>query len=119
MTVGSLSNRLEIDAQVHRWRAAVGPVVSSPNTLAAPSARVFSPLMAANATFALKAGLCVRRARLDMIAPDARQLCRSQARLPLIVRSEFGQLFLGCAAAFLRNALSFEKAFSIGLKSDR
>jgi len=35
--------------------------------------RVFSPFRAANATFALKAGVWFRRARLLMISPDARQ----------------------------------------------
>src|SRR5271166_4334030 len=52
--------------------------------------------MAANATFALKPGLCVRRTRLVMVAPDTRHSRRSQAETPLIGLSEFGQppLFL-------------------------
>jgi hypothetical protein len=47
--------------------------------------------MAANATFALKAGLWVRRTRLVMVAPDTRHSRRSQAEIPLIDLSEFGQ----------------------------
>src|SRR3954447_15356741 len=47
--------------------------------------------MAARATFALKAGLCVRRARLAIVAPDLRHSRRSQADFPLIGLSEFGQ----------------------------
>src|SRR5271157_503226 len=47
--------------------------------------------MAANATFALKPGLCVRRTRLVMVAPDTRHSRRSQAEIPLIDLSEFGQ----------------------------
>ena len=39
----------------------------------ASSASVFSPLIAANATLALNAGLWFRRVRLDMSAPDPRQ----------------------------------------------
>src|SRR5271154_5903307 len=57
----------------------------------ASSASVFSPLRAATATFALKAGLCVRRARLAMLAPDARHYRRFQADFPLIELSELGQ----------------------------
>src|SRR5690349_22839543 len=57
----------------------------------ANSASVFSPLMAAKATFALKAGACVRRTRLVIVAPDQRHSRRSQAELPLIDLSEFGQ----------------------------
>src|ERR1700712_4977590 len=55
------------------------------------AASVFSPLMAASATFALKAGLCIRRARLAIVAPDLRHSRRSQADFPLIGLSEFGQ----------------------------
>src|ERR671926_1405366 len=57
----------------------------------ANSASVFSPLMAAKATFALRAGLCVRRVRFVMLAPDPRHLRRFQAVSPLIALSEFGQ----------------------------
>jgi len=57
----------------------------------ANSASVFSPLMAANATFALKAGLWFRRARLVILAPDPRQPCRAQAGNPLNGLSEFSQ----------------------------
>jgi hypothetical protein len=39
----------------------------------------------------LKAGACVRRARLVMVAPDLRHPRRSQAEIPLIDLSEFGQ----------------------------
>jgi hypothetical protein len=34
--------------------------------------------------FALKAGLCVRRTRLVIVAPDLRHFGRSQAEIPLI-----------------------------------
>src|SRR3954466_1512221 len=54
-------------------------------------ASVFSPLMAARATFALKAGAWVRRIRLAIVAPDLRHSHRSQAELPLIDLSEFSQ----------------------------
>ena len=49
-----------------------------------------SPLMAASATFALKAGVWFRRARLLIVSPDSRaQLARCQAETPLIVLSRF------------------------------
>src|SRR3954453_22931527 len=91
---------------------AAAPAPEAPNTSAAPptscafqaviwfactsnccanSASVFSPLRAANATFALKAGLCVRRVRFVMLAPDPRHHRRFQADPPLIALSEFGQ----------------------------
>src|SRR5271157_3855953 len=47
--------------------------------------------MAASATLALKAGACVRRTRLVMVAPDPRHPRRSQAEFPLIDLSEFGR----------------------------
>src|SRR6476620_415225 len=47
--------------------------------------------MAASATLALKAGACVRRTRLVMVAPDPRHPRRSQAEIPLIDLPEFGQ----------------------------
>src|SRR3954447_8261993 len=47
--------------------------------------------MAARATFALKAGLCIRRARLAIVTPDMRHSRRSQADFPLIDLSEFAQ----------------------------
>src|SRR5690242_17646585 len=47
--------------------------------------------MAASATFALKAGLCVRRARLTIVTPDIRHSRCSQADFPLIGLSEFAQ----------------------------
>jgi hypothetical protein len=55
----------------------------------ANSANVFSPLMAAKATFALKLGLCVRRVRFVKLAPDTRQHRRRQAGKPVIDLSEF------------------------------
>jgi hypothetical protein len=55
----------------------------------ANSASVFSPLIAASATFALKPGLCVRRARFVILAPDLRHLRRCQAETPLTGLSEF------------------------------
>src|SRR5690349_7162559 len=57
----------------------------------AKSASVFSPLRAANATFALKTGLWVRRIRFVMLAPDPRHHRRFQADPPLIALSEFGR----------------------------
>src|SRR4051795_12720345 len=50
----------------------------------AKSASVFSPLRAANATFALTAGLWVGRIRFVMLAPDPRHHRRFQADPPLI-----------------------------------
>src|SRR5690348_16396806 len=57
----------------------------------AKSASVFSPLRAANSTFALKTGLWVRRIRFVMLAPDPRHHRRFQADPPLIALSEFGR----------------------------
>src|ERR1700722_14586699 len=57
----------------------------------ANSASVFSPLIAASATLALKDGAWVRRVRLVMLAPDPRHPRRSQADFPLIGLSEFGR----------------------------
>src|SRR5271166_1418408 len=57
----------------------------------ANSASVFSPLMAASATFALKAGAWVRRDRFVMVVPDPRHPRRSQAEIPLIGLSGFGR----------------------------
>src|SRR5271166_541389 len=62
----------------------------------ANSASVFSPLMAASATFALKAGAWVRRDRSVMVVPDPRHPRRSQAEIPLIGLSEFGRPPLCC-----------------------
>src|SRR3954449_12761710 len=47
--------------------------------------------MAASATFALNAELCVRRARLAIVTPDLRHSRRLQAETPLTDLSEFGQ----------------------------
>jgi hypothetical protein len=66
-------------AQVYRkiFSAFVLDLLSSrgrlrpPSCCCANSASVFSPLMAANVTFALNAGEWVRRVRLAIIAPDA------------------------------------------------
>jgi hypothetical protein len=44
-------------------------------------------LIAASATFALKAGLCVRRVRFVMFAPDPRQHRRCRAGNPPIALS--------------------------------
>jgi hypothetical protein len=51
-------------------------------------------LIAANATFALKPGLCVRRTRFVILAPDPRHLHRCQAEKPLIGLSEFPEPLL-------------------------
>src|SRR5450631_4118774 len=50
----------------------------------ASSASVFSPLIAAKATFALKAGLWFRRGLFVMLSPVHGSLCRVQAEFPLI-----------------------------------
>src|SRR5215218_7849753 len=68
----------------------------------ANSASVFSPLIAASATFALKPGLCVRHARFVILAPDLRHLRRCQADTPLIGLSEFPEPPLGDAGARLQ-----------------
>jgi hypothetical protein len=57
----------------------------------ANSASVFSPLMAASATFALKAAAWVRRTRLVIVTPDPRHPRCFQADFPLIELSEFGR----------------------------
>jgi hypothetical protein len=46
----------------------------------------------------LNAGLWLRRARLDIIAPDLRHPRRAQAEIPLIDLSEFAQPPLSDAA---------------------
>ena len=51
--------------------------------------------MAAKAPFALKPGLCVRRVRFVMLAPDMRQHRRRQAGKPVIDLSEFPEPLLG------------------------
>src|ERR1700681_4377960 len=50
---------------------------------------VRSPLMAARATFALKAGEWFRRGRLLMVSPVRGNYRRCQAEIPLIVLSRF------------------------------
>src|SRR3954454_1059825 len=57
--------------------------------------------MAASATFALNAELCVRRARLGIVTPDLRHSRRLQAEAPLIDLSEFGQPALSTSAVRL------------------
>ena len=53
------------------------------------SASVFSPFMAAKATFALRPELCLRRLCFVIVSPDPRQLRRCQARNSLIGLSGF------------------------------
>jgi hypothetical protein len=53
------------------------------------SGSVFSPLIAAIATLALKPGIRVRGARLVMVSPVTRHSRRCQADLPPINLSEF------------------------------
>src|SRR5271155_5101618 len=55
----------------------------------ASSASVFSPFTAAKATFALKAAVWFRLARLVMVSPDPRHTRRSQAENPLILLPRF------------------------------
>src|SRR5690349_9703866 len=50
---------------------------------------VRSPLMAARATFALKAGEWFRRGRLLMVSPVHGDYCRIQAEIPLIALCRF------------------------------
>lgn len=54
-------------------------------------ASVFSPLIAASATLALKTAARVRRARSVMLAPDPRQPRRPQAEIPLTGPPELGR----------------------------
>src|ERR1700730_7462133 len=57
---------------------------------AASCANVISPLMAASATFALKAGVWFRRGRMVIVSPDSwGQRARCQADTPLIVLCRF------------------------------
>src|SRR5216684_4579675 len=56
---------------------------------------VRSPLMAASATFALKAGEWFRRGRLFMVSPVRGDHRRFQAEIPLIVLSRFPEPALG------------------------
>src|SRR4051794_40069478 len=60
--------------------------------------------MAASATFALNAELCVRRARLAIVTPDLRHSRRLQAEAPLIDLSEFGQPALTFSRVCSRNS---------------
>jgi hypothetical protein len=54
--------------------------------------KVFSPLTAASATFALRAGVWFRRARLLIVSPDSRvDLARRQAETPLIALFSFAE----------------------------
>src|SRR4051812_47660901 len=82
-------NRPEADSTTCAFQAVIWFGCTS--YCCANSASVFSPLIAASATLALKAGAWVRRVRLVMFAPDPRQLRRSQAEIPLIGLSEFGR----------------------------
>src|SRR3984957_10799577 len=75
----------------------------------ANSASVFSPLIAASATLALKDGAWVRRVRLVMLAPDPRHPRRSQADFPLIGLSEFGRPSLMTEEDLERLKASFTK----------
>ena len=62
--------------------AAVIPTIAS--SLAASSIRVFSPLIAATATFALNAGLWFRRGRLAMVFSSLAASCCRGPENPLI-----------------------------------
>src|SRR6266851_4758809 len=61
---------------------------------------VRSPLMAASATFALKAGEWFRRGRLFMVSPVRGDHRRFQAEIPLIVLSRFPEPALRQAFRF-------------------
>src|SRR5271167_1693476 len=62
--------------------------------------------MAASATFALKAGVCIRRARLLIVSPDSRaNLARRQAETPLIALFRFAEPPLH------RNILRYKQLF--------
>ena len=65
----------------------------TPNCLV-NSASVFSPLIAARATFALKLGLYVLRVQFLMLSPDPPQHHRCQAGNPLLGLSEFLEIAL-------------------------
>src|SRR5215510_11227310 len=87
--------------------------------------------MAASATFALKAGVCVRRARLLMVSPDSRvNLARRQAETPLSALFRFAgpaqlvpQLAIGVPALYLllqiaRNRVPINSLFQMILYVD-
>src|SRR4051812_5310143 len=82
-------NRTEADPTTCAFQAVIWFGCTS--YCCANSASVFSPLIAASATLALKPGAWVRRVRLLMLGPDPRQPRRSQAKDPLIGLSEFGR----------------------------
>src|SRR4029077_14119155 len=71
------------------FHAAICVVCTSCNC--ANSASVFSPLIAAKATFALNIGLWLRRERLDMLPPATRHQRRNQAGKTLIGLFRFAQ----------------------------
>src|ERR1700676_1771908 len=75
----------------------------------ATSASVFSPLTAAKATFALKAGVWFRRGRLDMVLLLIRgHLRRCQADIPLITLFRFAEPPLSSLRKYeLRLCVSF------------
>jgi hypothetical protein len=68
---------------------------------------VRSPLTAARATFALKAGEWFRRGRLLMVSPVHGDYRRCQAEIPLIVLSKFPRPALSYFPAQNWMALAF------------
>src|ERR1700741_2927447 len=67
---------------------------------------VRSPLMAARATFALKAGEWFRRGRLLMVSPVHGNYRRCQAEIPLIVLSRFPRPALASPSGYSIKRLS-------------
>ncbi|MCX7379822.1 MAG: hypothetical protein NTY94_24080, partial [Alphaproteobacteria bacterium] len=66
------------------------------------------------ATFALKAGLCIRRVRFVMFAPDLRQHRRCQAGKPLIELSEFPEPALWEVRSITRQGVYFNPSNQVG-----
>src|ERR1700682_5693106 len=74
----------------------------------ASSDSVFSPLTAASATLALKAGVWFRRARLLIDSPDSRaHLARRQAETPLIALFRFPEPALSYTSVLLSGVGAF------------
>src|SRR6202011_613241 len=85
-----------------------------------PSVR--SPLMAASATLALKAGVWFRRGRLFIVSPDSlAQRARCQAESPLIVLFRFLRpALVGMSIAALNTRIIwFPRVFLVTLKIGR
>ncbi len=72
-------------------RLPLGDLVGGTSNCCVSWANVFSPLIAAKATFALKAGAWFRRGRLLIVSLDSGHFARYQAETPLIPLSKFAE----------------------------